>query len=76
MLVSLQLPEALDRWTAVSARGTLVKGITKRAIIGGVSQSCYGGEGMRGGGLEWLNYFRTLAQPHKLKTPFNTYFEF
>ena len=61
---SLLLPEVLDRWAVVSARGIVVEGIAKRAIRG-VSQSCRGGEGTRGGGLEWLNYFRGLPQPHE-----------
>ena len=43
MLVILLLPEALDRWTAVVARGIVVKGIAKRAIRG-VSRSCCGGK--------------------------------
>ena len=75
MLVILLLPEALDWSTAVSARGVVVEGIAKRAVKG-VSRSCCGGEGMRGGGLERLNYFRTLARPHKLKIPFHMYFGF
>ena len=75
MLVILLLPEALVRWTAVSARGIVVEGIMKRAVRG-VSRSCCRGEGMRGGGLEWLNYFRTLAQPHKFKIPFHMHFGF
>ena len=32
MLVILLLPEAVDRWTAVSARGIVAEGIAKRAI--------------------------------------------
>ena len=36
--------------------------------IKGVSRSCCGGEGMRGGDLEWLNYFRDLLQL-KIKIP-------
>ena len=70
MLVILLLPEALDRWKAVSARAMLLKGQKKRAIRG-VSRSCCGGERMRGGGLERLNYFRTSAQPHKFKIRFH-----
>ena len=60
MLVILLLPEALDRRTAVSARGTVVEGVEKSAIRG-VSRSCCGGEEMRDGGLEWLHYFRILV---------------
>ena len=75
MLVILLLHEAVGRWTAVSAQGIIAEGIAKRAIRG-VSRSCCGGEGMRGGGLEWLNYFRTLAQPHKFKVLCHMYFGF
>ena len=75
MLVILLLPEALDRWTVVSARGSVVEGMAKRAIRA-VSRSCCGDEGMRGGELKWLNYFQTLAQPYKFKIPFHMYFEF
>ena len=69
MLVILLLHEALDQWTVVSAQGIVVEGIAKRAIRGG-RMSCCGGEGMRGRGLDWLTYSRTLAQPHEIKTPF------
>ena len=31
---------------------------------------------MKSEDLEWLNFFRTLAQPHKFKTPFHMHFEF
>ena len=51
MLVILLLPEALDRWTAVSARHIVVGEIAKRANRS-VSRSYCGGEGMRGGSLE------------------------
>ena len=76
MLVSLLLPEALDRWTAVSARVIVIEGITKGEVRG-ASRSCCGGEGMRGGDLEWLNYCQTLAQPHnKFKIPSHMCFGF
>ena len=71
----LLLPKALDRWAAVSARGIVVEGTTKK-VIRDLSRSCCGGEGTRGGDLEWLNYFRGFSQPHKSKNPFHVYFRF
>ena len=63
------LLEALDRWAVISARDIVAEGIVKRAIRG-VSRSSYGGEGMRGGGLKWLNYSRGLLRLHKFKSSF------
>ena len=31
---------------------------------------------MRGGGLEWMNYFRGLPQPHKFEIPFDMYLNY
>ena len=70
MRLSLLLPKAPDRWAAVSARGYVVEGIAKRAIRSVSRSCCGGGEGMRGGGLEWLNYFRTKLNPISSKSPF------
>ena len=69
MLVILLLPEALDWWTTVSARDIVGEAIAKRAIRG-VSRSCCGSEEMRGGDLQWLNYFQTLAHLMNSKSPF------
>ena len=72
---SLLLSETLDRWAAVSARGIVVEEIAKR-VNRGVSRICCGGEGMRGGDIDWLNFFRGLSQFHQFKIPFHMYFEF
>ena len=64
-----------SRWTAVPARGIVVEGMAKKAIRR-VRPSCCQGKGMRGGDLELLNYFRTVAQPHKFKILFHMYFVF
>ena len=68
MFFILLPPEALDRWTVVSARDNVAEGIAKRAIMN-MNRSCCRGEGIRGGGLQWLNCFWTLTQPHKFKIP-------
>ena len=51
-----------------TVRGVVFEGIVKKAIRG-VSRSCCGGEGIKGRGLEWLNYLWTLAQFHKIQNP-------
>ena len=55
--------------------GHCSEGRAKRAIRG-VNRSCCGGERMKDGGLEWMNYFPILTQLIYSKSPFNMYFGF